>query len=299
MLPDINLKQAVFDKILKPWHPYIRLARLDRPIGIWLLLFPCWWGIVLAGGGVLGMTSGDWQAMAKVALGAVLMRSAGCVVNDLWDRKLDAGVERTKNRPLAAGDLSVRNAFIFLGVLLALSLLLLLTFPMFAIMLGVASLLPVAVYPLMKKITWWPQLFLGFTFNWGVLLGWAAVKNSLEWKVLLPYIAGVFWTLGYDTVYAHQDKRDDEVMGIKSTARLFGDKSPFYVAGFYAVAVILLTTAKYQATPGMLTPLLCALLFAQAIWQLRAWDINDSVSCLRVFKSNQLFGWLALLMLAI
>lgn len=300
MLNYTDLKQIIFDKIPEPARPYIRLARLDRPIGIWLLLFPCWWGIVLSSNGLLGMTPEAWQVMAKVAVGALLMRSAGCIVNDLWDRKLDASVERTKNRPLATGEISVRNAVIFLGVLLLLSLGVLLTLSKLAIALGAGSLLLVAVYPKMKQITWWPQLFLGFTFNWGVLVGWAAITGSLEWKVLLPYIAGVFWTLGYDTIYAHQDKQDDERVGIKSTARLFGNKSHFFVAGFYTVAVILLITAKYHtSSPSMLTPILSAFPFVQMIWQLRVWDINDQATCLRAFKSNQLFGWLILLMLAI
>ena len=227
------------------------------------------------------------------------MRAAGCIINDLWDRELDADVGRTKTRPLASGEISVRQALIFLAVLLALSLFILLLLPGLAIVLGIISLLPVIAYPKMKRITWWPQLFLGFTFNWGALLGWAAITNHLAWGSLLLYSGGVLWTLGYDTVYAHQDKEDDALIGIKSTARLFAEKSKVYVAAFYGLALFFLVLAKYAAAPNILTPLLALPPLLQLVWQMRTWDMNSPRSCLRVFKSNQIYGWLVLLMLAV
>lgn len=299
MPSDINLKALVFRKIPEKWHPFIKLARLDRPTGIWLLLLPCWWGIVLASGGIVQMSAQSWTNAILFAMGAVLMRAAGCIVNDLWDQKLDASVERTKSRPLASGEISVSHAIRFLAILLAASLLILISMPRVTIILGVLSLALVAAYPYMKRLTWWPQLFLGFTFNWGVLMGGASVYNELSWAIVLAYMAGIFWTLGYDTIYAHQDKEDDVLIGIKSTALLFGDKSQGYVAVFYGLSLLFLLIAKYMILPSLLTPLLTAVAAAQIIWQIRVWDMNDPESCLRVFKSNQVYGWLVLLMLAI
>jgi len=298
MSSDIDVGHFIFRKSPKSWHPYIKLARLDRPVGIWLLLIPCWWAIVLSSDGIVNMSPQAWAAAVKVALGAILMRSAGCIINDLWDRQLDAGVERTKTRPLASGEISVLHALRFLAALLFLSLLVLITLPHLAIALGILSLLPIAIYPKMKKITWWPQLFLGFTFNWGALLGWAAVTGRLEPQTALLYAGGIFWTLGYDTIYAHQDKEDDALAGIKSTARLFGGKSALYVSAFYGLSLLLLIIAKYNGTLSILTPLLTVLPLLQLIWQIRIWDANDPESCLKVFRSNYIYGLLALLMLA-
>jgi 4-hydroxybenzoate polyprenyltransferase len=298
MSSDINTERLIFRKTPAFWHPYIKLARLDRPIGIWLLLFPCWWAIILSSGGLLKMSSTAWTIMAQVAIGAILMRAAGCIVNDLWDRKLDARVERTRTRPLASGDINVRQALAFLAVLLVLSLLILAMLPNLAIILGVASLLPVIAYPKMKRITWWPQLFLGITFNWGALLGWAAVTHQLALGSLLLYLGGIFWTLGYDTIYAHQDKDDDALVGIKSTARLFAGKSKVYVAAFYGLSLLFLVMAKYAAAPGILTPLLALPPLLQLVWQVKIWRMDDPQSCLRTFRSNQVYGWLILLMLA-
>ncbi|MBU6474740.1 MAG: 4-hydroxybenzoate octaprenyltransferase [Alphaproteobacteria bacterium] len=298
MFSDIDLSRLVFTKTPESWHPYIKLTRIDRPAGIWLLLAPCLWGIILAGTGLANISLHTCKLLLLFALGAALMRTAGCIVNDLWDMKLDAAVERTKTRPLASGEIGVAQALRLLGVLLALALLILVLLPRMAILLGVLSLLLVAAYPAMKRITWVPQLFLGFTFNWGALMGWAAVTGHVSKPAFLLYAAGIFWTLAYDTIYAHQDKEDDALVGVRSTARLFGAYSKYFVALFFALSVFFLLKAKYAASPGILTPLLTALPAAHAIWQLKNWNMDDPPSCLRVFKSNQIYGLLALLMLA-
>ncbi len=299
MSSDINPEHFLFRKTPPAWHPYLKLTRLDRPIGVWLLLLPCWWGIVLAHGGVFNVPRESWMIMGWVALGALIMRSAGCVVNDLWDRQLDAGVERTKTRPLASGEISVSHAIRLLAVLLTLSLFILVQLNWLAILLGVLSLALVVAYPKMKKMIWWPQLFLGLTFNWGALLGWAAATDQLAWPSLLLYTGGIFWTLAYDTIYAHQDQNDDARVGIKSTARLFAEKSPQYIATFYGLSLLLLITAKVISSPGILTPLLASLPITLIVWLMRKWDMNDPQSCLAAFKANQYYGWLVLLMLAI
>jgi 4-hydroxybenzoate polyprenyltransferase len=298
MSSDINTEKLIFRTTPLSWHPYIKLARLDRPVGVWLLLFPCWWAIVLSNGGLVTLSQQGLKALILVVPGAIFMRAAGCVVNDLWDRKLDASVERTRTRPLSSGEISVRQALIFLAALLLLSLFILLRLPPLAIILGIVSLLPVAAYPRMKRITWWPQLFLGFTFNWGALLGWAAATGHLAWGSLLLYAGCIFWTLGYDTIYAHQDKDDDALLGIKSTARLFAEKSKIYVGAFYGLSLFFLILAKYAVANSSLTPLLALPPFLQLIWQIKTWDMDDAESCLKTFRSNQAFGWLILLMLA-
>ena len=299
MFSDIDLSQLVFRKLPSPWHPYIKIARLDRPIGIWLLLFPCLWSIILASDGIVNISRNTVGTIVLFVLGSILMRAAGCIINDLWDMDLDASVERTKTRPLPSGEISVAQALRFLIVLLALSLLILILLPHMAIVMGVTSMALVVAYPYMKRITWLPQLFLGLTFNWGALMGWAAVREDLSSACIYLYISGLFWTLGYDTIYAHQDKESDALVGIKSTARLFGDSSKFFVGVFYVLSLLFLIIARYSREPGLLTPLLSALPAAHLLWQLRTWDINDPQSCLRVFKSNQIYGLLALMVLSI
>jgi 4-hydroxybenzoate polyprenyltransferase len=279
--------------------PYVRLARLDKPIGIWLLLFPCWWGIVLSYHGILEMPTRGWGYIILFAIGAVLMRSAGCVINDLWDQELDRQVERTKTRPLAAKEITVPHALAFLGILLGLSFLVLMLLPKTDIILGFLSLGLVAIYPLMKRWTWWPQAFLGLTFNWGALMGGAVADNGLNFSVLMLYLGGVFWTLGYDTIYAHQDKNDDALIGIKSTARLFGAQSQKFVAAFYALAMVCFVIAKYSSAPTIATLFLILPMAGYIIQQLRSWKMDSPEDCLRVFKANQIFGWLVLLMLAL
>ncbi len=298
MFSDINLARIVFRKTPDTWHPYIKLTRIDRPIGIWLLLMPCLWSILLASGGFAHLSLHTVKLLFLFTVGAVLMRTAGCIVNDLWDIKLDAAVERTQMRPLASGEISVMRALQVLAGLLALSFLILIMLPYAGILLGVLSLLLVAAYPGMKRVTWVPQLFLGLTFNWGALMGWAAVTGSLAWPAVLLYIGGIFWTLCYDTVYAHQDKEDDALVGIKSTARLFGKNSKYFVGVFFAMSVFFLTKARYAVAPNMAVIFLALLPALHALWQIKVWDMNDQQSCLKIFKSNQVYGLLALLMLA-
>lgn len=300
MATDIKTEHIIYRKTPVSWHPYLMLARLDRPIGTWLVLIPGWWSLTLASGGLANMSMRGWYYMLLFALGALLMRSAGCIVNDLWDRKLDAAVERTRNRPLAAGTLSVRQAVIFMLALLLASFVILLQFNIPTIALGFLSLALVATYPAMKRITWWPQLFLGFTFNWGALMGWTAINGSLAWPPLLLYAGGICWTLVYDTVYAHQDKEDDAIIGIKSTARLFAGRSKLYVTGFSAAALALFVAAKYAAAGGSGDAFpLFILPLAHIAWQMKHWEPDDPQSCLRIFRSNRVFGWLVLLVFAV
>ena len=274
-------------------RPYAILARLDRPIGIWLLLLPGWWAIVMAAGGIFSMNFRDWRIFLLFAIGAIVMRAAGCVINDLWDRRLDARVERTRERPLASGAVSATQAFIFLILLLCGGLAVLLQFNFVTILLGIMSLPLIVLYPLMKRWTWWPQAFLGLTFNFGALMGWAAVTGGIELPALLLYTGGIFWTLGYDTIYAHQDKEDDALAGIKSTALKFGARSKQYVGVFYMLAWCLMALAGFMAE-GFFTPLF----LLPAAWHLRAqlkkWDVNDPASALATFKSNRDFGLLVL-----
>ena len=270
-------------------RPYLRLARLDRPIGTWLLLLPCWWGAALA--------TPAWPDVTMFVLftiGAVVMRGAGCTVNDLADRKFDARVARTATRPIASGQISVLKAFVFLALQLLLGLSILLQFNAFTVALGASSLLLIVLYPFMKRITYWPQLFLGFTFNWGALLGWAAVKGELSAPAFVLYGAGIFWTLGYDTIYAHQDKKDDVLIGVKSTALKFGDGTKPWLVGFYSITVILLAATGLLA--NLAWPFYSGLTLAalHLAWQIKSVDIANSKNCLRRFKSNRDFGLILL-----
>jgi 4-hydroxybenzoate polyprenyltransferase len=286
---DIKAGNWVDIALPAPMRPYARLMRLDRPIGSWLLLIPCWWGVALASPGMP-----DLWLIYLFGIGAVVMRGAGCVINDIYDRDLDARVARTRTRPLASGEVKLWQAIIFLALLLGLGLLTLLQFNTFTIWAGVASLALVFTYPLMKRITWWPQLFLGFTFNWGALIGWSAVTATLGLPAFILYVAGIFWTLGYDTIYAHQDLRDDELIGVKSTARYFADRSPFWVALFYAVAVILLIVAGWSAHEGRGFYALTIFGVFYVGMQLSMWRMEDPANCLRRFKSNRDFGLIVL-----
>ena len=270
-------------------RPYLRLARLDRPIGTWLLLLPCWWGAALA-----TPAWPDATMFVLFTIGAVVMRGAGCTVNDLADRKFDARVARTATRPIASGQISVLKAFVFLALQLLLGLSILLQFNAFTVALGVSSLLLIVFYPFMKRITYWPQLFLGFTFNWGALLGWAAVKGELSAPAFVLYGAGIFWTLGYDTIYAHQDKKDDVLIGVKSTALKFGDGTKPWLVGFYSITVILLAATGLLA--NLAWPFYSGLTLAalHLAWQIKSVDIANSKNCLHRFKSNRDFGLILL-----
>lgn len=263
-------------------RPYARLARLDRPIGTWLLLLPCWWGVALAGG-----AHGHWNLLVLFAIGALTMRGAGCVINDLWDRDIDRKVARTADRPLASGRIGVPAALAFLAVLLLIGLAVLLQLNRPAIVTGIAVMGVVVLYPLAKRVTFWPQLVLGVAFNWGALVGWAAVRGEIEAPALLLYAGGILWTLGYDTIYAHQDKADDARIGVRSTALLFGRLTKPWLAAFYAGTIVMLTAAGVAA--GAAWPFHAALAAAALhfVWQVATIDLDDPRDCLAKFKSNR------------
>lgn len=272
----------------------MRLARLDRPIGTWLLLLPCWWSMALAtASGPLPAWPNPWYLLL-FAVGASVMRGAGCTWNDITDREFDAQVARTATRPIPSGEVSVRGAMIFLMLQMLLGLAVLVSFNPFAIAVGAASLLLIFPYPFMKRATWWPQAWLGLTFNWGALVGWAAVAGSLSPAPLLMYAAGFFWTLGYDTIYAHQDKEDDALIGVKSSARRLGGRTRPFLFLFYGVTVILLTASGWAA--GMAWPFYVGLAAAalQLTWQAAEVDIDSPQDCLAKFKSNKWFGLILL-----
>ncbi|MCA1908761.1 MAG: 4-hydroxybenzoate octaprenyltransferase [Magnetospirillum sp.] len=283
---DIPVGNWIDRLVPRPARPYLRLMRLDRPIGTWLLLFPCWWSIALAANGWP-----DWGLMALFAVGAVVMRGAGCTVNDMADHKFDAQVERTKGRPIPSGAVSLTQAGLFLAAQLLTGLLVLVQLNETALWWGVASLALVFPYPLMKRVTWWPQAWLGLTFNWGALLGWVAVTGDIALAPALLYAAGILWTLGYDTIYAHQDKDDDQLIGVKSSALRLGDKTRPALVVFYAGAVALIAASGWAAGLSWLFyPLLLAAA-GQLAWQVATLDQDDSTDCLTKFKSNRLFGW--------
>ena len=291
------------DRLAPPaWRPWLRLSRADRPIGTWLLLLPCWWGTGLAMIADRPRWVDLWVALA-CALGAVAMRGAGCTWNDLTDRDYDAMVARTRSRPLPSGQVTVRGAYLWLAAQTALGAVLLLTLGGTAIVLGIASLALVAIYPFAKRFTWWPQVFLGLAFNWGVLLAFAAHGGTLHPAAVLAYAAGIAWTLFYDTIYAHQDTEDDALIGVKSTARLFGTDSPRWLLGFAAAAVVLLATAVAAARPSPVEALIAmagvAGFAAHLWWQLGQLDTGSPATCLRLFRSNRDAGLIVALFLAV
>ena len=261
-----------------PTRPYARLMRLDRPIGTWLLLFPCWWSLALAPG------PAEWR----------LMRGAGCTWNDVTDREFDAKVARTRTRPIPSGQVSVRQALLFMVAQMLAGFAILVSFNGFAIAVGAASLVLVFTYPLMKRVTYWPQFFLGLAFNYGALLGWAAGAGDLDWPALALYVAGICWTLGYDTIYAHQDKEDDALIGVKSTALRFGQGTKPWLVGFYAATVLLLALTGALRGLDWIFYAALALGALQLAWQVWDVDLDDPFDCLAKFKSNRLFGWLIL-----
>jgi len=273
-------------------RPYLRLARLDRPIGTWLLLFPGWWAIAL--GDAAANAGPSWPLYLYFGVGAVLMRAAGCTVNDILDRDIDGRVARTATRPIPSGEVSLTQAGLFLATLLLVSFAILLQMNGLTVLLGCASLLLVFPYPLMKRITYWPQAWLGLTFNWGALIGWTAATGVFGWPALLLYVGGIAWTLGYDTIYAHQDKEDDALIGVKSLALRLGDGSKPWFALFYGVAVALFGAAGWAA--GLAWPfwLGLAATAAQFAWQVADVDLNHPADCLAKFKSNRFAGWLLL-----
>jgi 4-hydroxybenzoate polyprenyltransferase len=286
---DIHIGDWV-DRLLPRWaEPYARLARLDRAIGTWLLLFTAWWGIALA-----GPRWPDPLLMLLFALGAVVMRGAGCTLNDIADRDYDGQVARTRFRPIPSGRVSVMQAAIFMAAQLAIGAAILLSLNRMSIVLGIAVLALIATYPFMKRITYWPQLFLGLNFNWGALLGWTAVIGSLGWPPLLLYLGGICWTLGYDTIYAHQDKEDDARIGVKSSALALGDKTRRFLFGFYGVAVAFWVAAGIAADLNPVFLAGAAIAAAQLAWQAASVDTGDPIDCLKKFRSNRIVGWLIL-----
>jgi 4-hydroxybenzoate polyprenyltransferase len=275
------------------WKPYLRLARFDRPIGAWLLLFPTWWSQALAEVH-LGRPYPNLWYLFLFWLGAFIMRGAGCTYNDIVDRDYDARVARTATRPIPAGQVSIARAYLFLALQCAAGFLVLIQFNVFTIALGASSLLLIAIYPFMKRFTFWPQLVLGLTFKWGALVGWAAVTGSLAWPPVALYAGAVLWTVGYDTIYAHQDKEDDALVGLKSTALRFGAATQRWLVFFYSGAVLLWATAGLLAGAHIAFLLALILAAVQLAWQIVTLDTSDAVNCLRRFKSNRAVGWLLL-----
>lgn len=290
-----DIRFDLIEKLPLSLRPYALLMRLDRPVGWWLLLLPAWWAMSMAAGGVTGLLGWDWYLVILFFFGAVIMRGAGCVINDLWDRDLDALVERTKARPLASGAVKTWQAAALLFILLFLGLLILVQTSALAFWLGMAAMILVVAYPYMKRITWWPQAFLGITFNFGVLIGWAALTNEMSIAAIFLYAGAFFWTLGYDTIYAHQDRDDDQMAGIKSTALLFGERSKKWVGGFYAVSWSLIALAAFVGGASTLSLGLLILPGVHLLLQVLLWKADSPASSLRWFKSNRDCGLLFLL----
>jgi 4-hydroxybenzoate polyprenyltransferase len=272
-------------------RPYLRLSRLDRPIGSWLLLMPCWWSAALAAGIVQDINPLP-LFVALFFVGAFAMRGAGCTWNDITDRNLDALVERTRSRPIPAGQVSVPQASVFLVVQALIGLAVLVQFNRFAILTGIASLAIVAVYPFMKRITWWPQVVLGLAFSWGALMGFAVTLSQIDATAILLYAGSIAWVIGYDTIYAHQDVEDDALIGVKSTALLFGARTHWALVIFYGLAAILIGAALARAGSGVFAWLGLLAFAVHLVWQIRCLRIGDPALCLRIFKSNRDAGLL-------
>jgi 4-hydroxybenzoate polyprenyltransferase len=270
-------------------RPFASLMRLDRPIGTWLLYWPCAWSVALAG------VDGRWDLLLWLALGAFAMRSAGCVYNDIVDRELDRNVERTRLRPLASGRVSLRAAWLLIALLCLIGLVVLLQLNVTAAIISLVSIVPVAAYPFMKRITWWPQAWLGLVFSWGALVGWPAVTGRLEMPAILLWLGSVAWVVGYDTLYAIQDIEDDALVGVKSSARRLGDKAAVGVGIFYALALILWGAALWSVRPEWLaiaTLVPAALHLANQALRV---DPEDGEGALRLFRSNRIAGLLVFL----
>jgi len=296
-VPDAAAGNWVDRRAPRAAKPYLRLARFDRPIGAWLLLFPAWWSQALAELWLGRPYPNPWYLLLFL-VGAFVMRGAGCTYNDIVDRDYDARVARTAARPIPSGQVGVTAAFAFLALQCLAGLVVLLQLNWFTVALGASSLLLIAVYPFSKRFTFWPQAVLGLTFKWGALVGWAAVTGSLALPALALYAGSVLWTIGYDTIYAHQDKEDDALLGLKSTALRFGGATPRWLAGFYAGAMIMWGAAGLLAGAGVVFLLALGLVALQLACQIRTQDMDDAGNCLARFRSNRLIGWLLLAGLA-
>ncbi|MEL7344657.1 MAG: 4-hydroxybenzoate octaprenyltransferase [Pseudomonadota bacterium] len=308
--PDGQVADAVqgnwVDTLAPQWsRPFLRLSRADRPIGTWLLLLPCWWGLLLATASTGQFTVLHAWIGVGCAIGAWLMRGAGCTWNDITDRDLDGAVARTASRPIPSGAVTVRGAVIWMCIQALLAFGILLTFNLPAIMTGIISLALVAIYPFAKRFTWWPQVFLGLAFNWGALLAWVAATGSLGWPAVALYVGGIAWTLFYDTIYAHQDREDDALIGIKSTARLFGENTHRWLRYFMMVMLTLIAlgiiVALIDAGPLPLTIALCGVwaMGWHLAWQIRSLDIDDGEKCMMLFRANRNTGLILALFLAV
>ncbi|WP_420394101.1 4-hydroxybenzoate octaprenyltransferase [Acuticoccus sp.] len=273
-----------------PFLPYARLARLDRPIGWWLLLWPCWWGVALAA--VAAEAAPNPWHLLLFFVGAVVMRGAGCTYNDILDRDIDANVERTRSRPIPSGQVRVNAALLFMLGLAFVGLAVVLQFNAFTVVLSCGSLAIVALYPLAKRVTDWPQVVLGFAFSWGALLGWSATFASLAAAPVLLYAGAIAWTVGYDTIYAHQDRRDDAIIGVRSTARLFASRTRLAVGIAYGLTIALFAGAIALAGGGLLSVLGLGAFAAHLAAQLARVSTDDPASCLAAFRSNRVAGWL-------
>ena len=277
------------DKTPEAVRPYLRLMRLDRPIGTWLLFSPCVFGLILGAIASERQFAGwhDLYLLVLFAIGSVVMRGAGCTFNDIVDRDIDASVARTRGRPIPSGAVTIRKAWLFLGAQCLVGLAILLQFNRFAILLGVSSLVLVAAYPFMKRITWWPQAWLGLTFNWGALLGFAAQTGSIDIADAMLYAGLFFWTLGYDTIYALQDKEDDALIGVRSTALLFGARVGDWIMGFYAASFSLILAAGFAEHTGWPFAFIMLAAGAHLIWQVHTLKIDDPAQCLKLFRANR------------
>jgi 4-hydroxybenzoate polyprenyltransferase len=287
------------DRSAPQWaRPYLRLARMDRPIGSWLLLLPCWWSTALAA----IASNAPWpdpRLLALFGVGAVVMRGAGCAWNDIIDRDVDARVARTRSRPIPSGQITVAQALVFAVALSLIGFAILVQFNPFAIATGVASLAIVALYPFAKRVTFWPQFVLGLAFSWGALMGWAAVFGRLDLPALVLYAGSIAWVIGYDTIYAHQDREDDAVIGVRSTARLFGLETKTALAIFYTGAVALVTIGILLCGGGVVAYAGVLAFAGHLAWQIRKIDVNDPELCLRLFRSNRDAGLLLFIGLAL
>jgi 4-hydroxybenzoate polyprenyltransferase len=309
--PDQQVADAARGNWVDRWapaasRPYLRLSRADRPIGTWLLLIPCWWALALAmAADPAGPRWQDLWIALGCGIGAFVMRGAGCTWNDITDRHIDAQVARTRSRPLPSGQVTVRQALVWMVVQTLIGAAVLFSFNTTAIVAGIVSLLPVAIYPFAKRFTWWPQVFLGVAFNWGIFVAWAAHTGSLSWPPLLLWLGGIAWTLFYDTIYAHQDKDDDALIGVKSTARLFGDaETPAWLRRFLVLTLTLMGAgvilALIEASGASLLVAIIGLMAfgAHLRWQLLRLDTTDPGLCLHLFRSNRDAGLILALFLA-